>query len=113
MNLSIKQKPITILGSTGSIGTQTLDIVTHHPEKFRVVGLAAGRNISLLTEQIHKFQPEIVAISDDSRLSDLKDAIADLTNPPKILIGASGIAEVARYGDAETVVTGIVGCAGL
>ena len=54
MNLSIKQKPITILGSTGSIGTQTLDIVTHHPDKFRVVGLAAGRNIKLLAEQIQK-----------------------------------------------------------
>ncbi len=113
MNLSVKQKPITILGSTGSIGTQTLDIVTDHPDKFRVVGLAAGRNITLLTEQIRKFRPEIVAISHEDRLPELQDAIAELTNPPQILVGASGVAEVARYGDAETVVTGIVGCAGL
>lgn len=113
MNLSLKQKPITILGSTGSIGTQTLDIVTHNPDKFRVVGLAAGRNITLLAEQIRKFQPEIVAISHEDRLTELQEAIADLTNPPQILVGASGVAEVARYGDAETVVTGIVGCAGL
>ena len=113
MNLSVKQKPITILGATGSIGTQTLDIVTHHPDKFRVVGLAAGRNITLLAEQIRKFQPEIVAISHEDKLPELQDAIADLSNPPQILVGASGVAEVARYGDAETVVTGIVGCAGL
>ena len=114
MTLSTKQKPITILGSTGSIGTQTLDIVTHHPDKFRVVGLAAGRNITLLAEQIRKFQPEIVATSHEDKLPELQNAIADLPNPPKILVGgAVGVAEVARYGDAETVVTGIVGCAGL
>ncbi len=113
MTLSIKQKAITILGSTGSIGTQTLDIVAHHPDKFRIIGLAAGRNIKLLAEQIRKFQPEIVAISHEDKLSELRNAIADLTNPPKILVGAVGVADVARYGDAETVVTGIVGCAGL
>ena len=113
MTLSIKQKAITILGSTGSIGTQTLDIVTDHPDKFRVVGLAAGRNITLLAAQIRKFQPEIVAISDEDKLAELQNAIADLSNPPQILVGSSGVAEVARYGDAETVVTGIVGCAGL
>ena len=106
-------KAISILGSTGSIGTQTLDIVTHHPDQFRVVGLAAGRNISLLAEQIRQFQPEIVATSYPEKLSALKDAIADLPNPPQILTGAEGVAEVARYGDAQSVVTGIVGCAGL
>ena len=113
MTLSRKPKPITILGSTGSIGTQTLDIVTHHPDKFRIVGLTAGRNITLLVQQIRQFQPQIVAISHEDNLPDLQDAIADLPNPPKILVGAAGVAEVARYGDAETVVTGIVGCAGL
>ncbi len=113
MSKSIKQKAITILGSTGSIGTQTLDIVTDHPDKFRVVGLAAGRNIKLLAEQIRKFQPEIVATSYKDKLPELQDAIANLPNPPKILAGGEGVAEVARYGDAESVVTGIVGCAGL
>ncbi len=113
MSESIKQKAITILGSTGSIGTQTLDIVTHHPDKFRVVGLAAGGNIKLLAEQIRTFKPEIVATSYEDKLPELQDAIADIPNPPKILIGAEGVAEVARYGDAESVVTGIVGCAGL
>ncbi|GAB4224944.1 MAG: 1-deoxy-D-xylulose-5-phosphate reductoisomerase [Stanieria sp.] len=106
-------KAITILGSTGSIGTQTLDIVAHHPDQFRVVGLAAGRNIPLLVEQIRQFEPEIVATSCTEKLPELQDAIASLPNPPQILAGAEGVVEVARYGDAESVVTGIVGCAGL
>ncbi|MCC0176354.1 1-deoxy-D-xylulose-5-phosphate reductoisomerase [Waterburya agarophytonicola K14] len=106
-------KAITILGSTGSIGTQTLDIVTHNPDKFRVVGLAAGSNINLLAEQIRTFKPEIVALGNEKKLAELKDTIASIPNPPEILIGQEGICEVARYGDAESVVTGIVGCAGL
>ncbi len=106
-------KRISILGSTGSIGTQTLDIVTQYPEQFQVVGLSAGNNIQLLSEQIRTFRPEIVAIKDESRLHDLKNAIADLDYQPELATGENGIVEVARYGDAESVVTGIVGCAGL
>lgn len=106
-------KAITLLGSTGSIGTQTLDIVTHHPDQFRIVGLAAGRNVTLLAEQVRQFQPEIVAIWDETQLPKLKAAIADITPEPIILAGESGVVEVARYGDSEAVVTGIVGCAGL
>ena len=108
-----KQKAITILGSTGSIGTQTLDIVSHHPDKFRVVGLAAGSNVNLLAEQIRTYKPEIVALGNKHKLPELTDAIASLSYQPKLLVGADGICEVAGYGDAETVVTGIVGCAGL
>jgi 1-deoxy-D-xylulose-5-phosphate reductoisomerase len=106
-------KAITLLGSTGSIGTQTLDIVEHHPEQFRLVGIATGRNVELLAQQVEKFRPEIVAIQDESRLGDLTQAIAHLDPQPKIVAGESGVAEVAAYGDAEAVVTGIVGCAGL
>ncbi len=106
-------KAITILGSTGSIGTQTLDIVTDNPDKFRVVGLAAGSNVALLAKQIDKFQPEIVALGNEKKLAQLKEAIAFLPNKPQILVGQEGICEVARYGDAQSVVTGIVGCAGL
>ncbi|MGL6341519.1 MAG: 1-deoxy-D-xylulose-5-phosphate reductoisomerase [Waterburya sp.] len=106
-------KAITILGSTGSIGTQTLDIVTHNPDKFRVIGLAAGSNVELLAAQIREFQPEIVALGDESKLAELQQAIASCPRQPQILVGQEGICEVARYGDAESVVTGIVGCAGL
>lgn len=106
-------KAITLLGSTGSIGTQTLDIVTHHPDTFRVVGLTAGRNVELLVHQVCEFSPEIVAIADETKLPELKQAIAHLDPQPIVLGGSDSIVEVARYGDAEVVVTGIVGCAGL
>ncbi|MDF0556335.1 1-deoxy-D-xylulose-5-phosphate reductoisomerase [Kamptonema sp. UHCC 0994] len=106
-------KAITLLGSTGSIGTQTLDIVAQYPDQFRIVGLAAGRNVTLLAKQIRQFRPEIVAISDVDKLPELKEAIADLDPQPILLAGETGIVEVAKYGDAQAVVTGIVGCAGL
>jgi 1-deoxy-D-xylulose-5-phosphate reductoisomerase len=106
-------KAITLLGSTGSIGTQTLDIVAQYPDQFRIVGLAAGRNITLLAQQIRQFRPQIVAISDSSQLSELKTAISDIEPQPILLTGDAGVVEVARYGDSEAVVTGIVGCAGL
>ncbi|BFM38645.1 1-deoxy-D-xylulose-5-phosphate reductoisomerase [Synechocystis sp. LKSZ1] len=106
-------KRISILGSTGSIGTQTLDIVAQYPDQFQVVGLAAGSNLTLLVSQIRQFRPEIVAIRQESLLEALKIAIADLDPQPILLAGEAGIVEVARYGDAQSVVTGIVGCAGL
>lgn len=106
-------KAITLLGSTGSIGTQTLDIVAEYPEQFRIVGLTAGRNITLLAQQIRTFLPSIVAISNPDQLSELKALITDINPQPILLAGDEGIIEVARYGDSEAVVTGIVGCAGL
>ena len=106
-------KAITLLGSTGSIGTQTLDIVSQSPDQFRIVGMAAGRNVELFAQQIRAFRPQIVAICDESKLEELKAAIADLTPQPIILSGDEGVVEVAQYGDSEVVVTGIVGCAGL
>jgi 1-deoxy-D-xylulose-5-phosphate reductoisomerase len=106
-------KAITLLGSTGSIGTQTLDIVGQYPDQFRIVGLAAGRNVELLAKQIRQFRPQIAAICDPALLPQVQGAIADLSPQPVLLAGDEGVVEVARYGDAEAVVTGIVGCAGL
>ena len=106
-------KAITLLGSTGSIGTQTLDIVAQYPDRFRIVGLAAGRNIQMLAQQIRQFRPAIAAICQEEKLPELKSAIADLDPQPILVAGEAGMIEVASYGDAETVVTGIVGCAGL
>ena len=106
-------KAITLLGSTGSIGTQTLDILQSHPEDFRLVGIAAGNNVELLAQQVRQFKPEIVAICNESKLAALKAAIADIAPQPQLLAGHEGVVEVARYGDAEAVITGIVGCAGL
>ena len=106
-------KKITVLGSTGSIGTQTLDIARQYPDQFQVVGLAAGNNIEMLLEQIQRFRPEIVAICNKNQYSLLKEAVASLDDAPIVLAGEEGVVEVARFGDAESVVTGIVGCAGL
>lgn len=106
-------KAITLVGSTGSIGTQTLDIVTQYPDQFRIVGLAAGSNVEMLAAQIRQFRPEIAAICSEDKLPALKEAIIDLDPQPILLAGEAGVIEVARYGDSQTVVTGIVGCAGL
>ncbi len=113
VNSSIIVKAITLLGSTGSIGTQTLDIVSEHPDKFRIVGLAAGRNVELFAAQIRQFRPQIAAISSADKLQELEEAIKDIYPQPILLSGEAGVVEVARYGDSHTVVTGIVGCAGL
>ncbi|MBD1907247.1 1-deoxy-D-xylulose-5-phosphate reductoisomerase [Funiculus sociatus GB2-A5] len=106
-------KAIALLGSTGSIGTQTLDIVAQYPDQFRIVGLAAGRNVEMLAAQIRQFRPSIAAICEEEKLSELKEAIKDLDPQPVLLAGQAGVIEVARYSDAQIVVTGIVGCAGL
>lgn len=106
-------KAINLLGSTGSIGTQTLDIVSQYPDQFRIVGLAARSNVEMLASQIRQFRPEIVAICLSEKLPELKEAIRDVDPQPILVAGDAGVAEVARYGDADIVVTGIVGCAGL
>eukprot|EP00929_Paragymnodinium_shiwhaense_P079539 TRINITY_DN4143_c0_g1_i1.p2 TRINITY_DN4143_c0_g1~~TRINITY_DN4143_c0_g1_i1.p2 ORF type:complete len:524 (+),score=159.39 TRINITY_DN4143_c0_g1_i1:89-1660(+) len=108
-------KAITILGSTGSIGTQTLDICRSHAGMFKPIGLAAGRNVKLLLEQVKEFQPKIVAC-DDSVLEELKAGVAALGisgYDPKLVSGPQGQIDVAVFAEAQTVVTGIVGCAGL
>ena len=104
-----------MLGSTGSIGTQTLEIVSELPYKFKVVALSAGRNIDLLTEQVNQHKPEVIAIEDENLLTDLKNNINNLgiSNPPIVLGGREAINSVAAWDSADTVITGIVGCAGL
>ncbi|KAK9198033.1 hypothetical protein WN944_013216 [Citrus x changshan-huyou] len=107
------RKPITVLGSTGSIGTQTLDIIAEHEDKFRVVALAAGSNVTLLADQVKRFKPQLVAIRNESLVDELKEALANVEEKPEIMTGEQGVIEAARHPDAATVVTGIVGCAGL
>ncbi|KAI5059906.1 hypothetical protein GOP47_0024326 [Adiantum capillus-veneris] len=106
-------KPLSLIGSTGSIGTQTLDIVAEHPDKFRIVALAAGSNVTLLADQVRRFKPSLVAIKNVSLVPEIREAIADLDHKPEIVAGDEGIVEVARHPEAVSVVTGIVGCAGL
>mmetsp|Transcript_33091 Transcript_33091/g.105455 ORF Transcript_33091/g.105455 Transcript_33091/m.105455 type:complete len:470 (-) Transcript_33091:400-1809(-) len=106
-------KPISLIGSTGSIGTQTLDIVEENPDKFTVVALAAGGNIELLAEQTKKFRPQMVAVGNESKAAAFRELIKDLDYKPEVVEGMDGLVEVAKHKDAQSVVTGIVGCAGL
>lgn len=112
-------KAISVLGSTGSIGTQTLEIVEDFPDQFRVVALSAGRNLSLLVSQIQRHRPDVVALADPALLAELKDRLMALpadTRPeplPHLVGGPEGLDLVASWDSADLVVTGIVGCAGL
>jgi 1-deoxy-D-xylulose-5-phosphate reductoisomerase len=104
-------KSIVILGSTGSIGTNTLDIVERFPDEFRVVGLTAGNNDEMLAEQIRRFQPQAVAMSTEAAAIRLRERCSGL--PTEIVSGQEGLARVASLPDAELVVSAIVGGAGL
>lgn len=105
---------ISLLGSTGSIGTQTLDIVREAPNNFSISALTAGSNVDLLVEQAREFSPEMVCIRDDSLLSDLRQKLDEAgCNNVHAVSGAQGVVDAASATDADVVVTGIVGCAGL
>lgn len=107
------KKRIALLGSTGSIGTQTLDIVRAAPDLFSVSTLAAGNNVDLVVEQAAEFQPEIVSVGDAARLPELREKLAAAGCKARAVAGADGIVSCAAETDSEVVVTGIVGCAGL
>jgi 1-deoxy-D-xylulose-5-phosphate reductoisomerase len=104
-------KKISILGSTGSIGTQTLDVISQHPDKFRVVALAAGKNIDLLKEQILKFRPLAVSVEDEKSASMLASQIS--TSQTQILYGQDGAETLAQMNEADLVVSAMVGASGL
>lgn len=103
-------KKISILGSTGSIGTQTLDIVRANDD-LKVVAIAAGSNIVALEKQIREFHPEFVCVYNEEAAGKLKTAVAD-TNV-KIATGMEGLIEAATYDSAEIVVTAFVGMIGI
>jgi 1-deoxy-D-xylulose-5-phosphate reductoisomerase len=104
---------ITLLGSTGSIGTQTLDLVAQYPERFRVVGLTSYSNVTLLAEQVRRFRPQIVAIGREELLPELRSLLSGLQPLPELVAGMEGLCQVAAHPEAQRVVAGIVGCAGL
>ena len=104
-------KRIAILGATGSIGTQTLDVIREHRDKYEAYALTAGRNADLLIAQAREFQPEVVVIADETLYDKVNTALADL--PIKVWTGAEALCDVARLGDVDIVVTAMVGFAGL
>lgn len=106
-------KSISILGSTGSIGVNTLKVVEHLKDEFRVVALGAGGNVEVLAEQVKKFQPELVAVKDENCAEELLRQISDSQLPiPKIVVGENGLVEVATHEEAEIIVSATVGAVG-
>ena len=105
-------KKVTILGSTGSIGVSALDVIEKNPDRFQVVALAAGRNITLLHKQIEKFRPEIVAVADYKRACKLRDLLPAKLKI-KIVGDKEGLNEFASFSAANIVISAISGAAGL
>lgn len=104
-------KNLTIIGSTGSIGTQTLDIVRRHPDRFCAKVLTAGTNADLLIKQAREFCPEAVVIADEKQYKPVKEALIDI--PVQVLTGSEALCEAATWPQVDTVVTALVGFAGL
>lgn len=103
---------LTVLGSTGSIGTNTLDVVRQNPDRFRIFALVAGRNINLLAEQIQEFRPKVVVVQESSDVDRLRALLPNSGNPD-ILSGPAAYIQVAIAPEADTVMSSIVGVAGL
>lgn len=104
-------KKISLLGSTGSIGTNVLDVIERNPEKFQILGMSAGSNVDLFAKQIRKFKPRVVALFDTKKIPTLKERIADLDI--EILSGEEGTIAVATLPEVDVVVSGVMGSAGL
>ncbi|HJX70455.1 MAG TPA: 1-deoxy-D-xylulose-5-phosphate reductoisomerase [Bacteroidales bacterium] len=105
------KKRIAVLGSTGSIGRQTLEVIGNHPGEFELVAITAGKNIDLLIEQALKYLPQYVVIADEKKYRDVHDALS--AKPIEVMTGSKSLAEVAGQSNADMVVTAMVGYAGL
>ena len=105
------KKQIAILGSTGSIGTQALEVIDENPDLFEVYALTANNNDKLLVEQARKYHPEIVVIANKEKYAYVKEALEDL--PMKVFSGSESISDVAEMGPIDIVLTAMVGYSGL
>lgn len=105
------KRNIAILGSTGSIGTQALDVVRENPDHFEIYALTANENIDLLIKQAREFSPEVVVIANENKYTQLKDALQDL--PIKVWAGSDSIAQVVQSEPIDMVLTAMVGYSGL
>jgi 1-deoxy-D-xylulose-5-phosphate reductoisomerase len=105
-------RTLCILGSTGSVGTQALDVVRRHPDRFRVVGLAAGTNHDLLVGQVREFMPPLVAIADDESAAEMKARLGSLRGV-ELAVGPDATEALARDSEADLVLNAMVGAIGL
>ena len=107
----IKKKRIAILGSTGSIGTQALEVIAEHPDLYEVYALTANNRVELLIEQARRFMPDAVVVANEAKYQQLKEALEDL--PIKVYAGADALCEVVEAGPVDMVLAAMVGYAGL
>ena len=107
----MKKKRLAILGSTGSIGTQTLEVVAANPDRFEVFALTANNNVQLLVEQAKRFQPTIVVVANESHYEALRDALSN--EDIQVYAGQQSVADVAAMPSVDVVLTAMVGYAGL
>ncbi len=108
----MSEKKIAVLGSTGSIGTQTLEVVRQNPGKLKVTALSAGKNTTLMEKQIREFKPQLAVMGDEDAAADLRSRIADLDGI-KVLSGMEGNLEMASDPGSDVLVTAIVGMIGI
>lgn len=104
---------ISVLGSTGSIGISTLDVIAQHPERYRAVGLAANTDVEGLFQQCERFQPTVVAMADQASAAELAKRLGSIGSSIEVLAGEAGVIAIAELTDAEMVMAAIVGAAGL
>jgi len=104
---------VSVLGSTGSIGISTLDVIAQHPERYRAVGLAANTDVEGLFKQCERFQPAVVAMADEASATELAKRLASIGSSIEVLAGEAGVIAIAEMADAEMVMAAIVGAAGL
>ncbi len=104
-------KKISLLGSTGSIGVNTLDVIERYPENFQICALSAGSNVELFARQIRKFKSALAALFDSTKVDALKELVGDLD--VEIVSGPEGSVSAASFPEADLVVSGVVGSAGL
>lgn len=105
------KKQIAILGSTGSIGTQALQVIEEQSDRYEVYAITANNRVEQLIEQARKFNPEVVVIANEAKYEQLKEALADL--PMKVYAGAQALCDVVQAGPVDMVLTAMVGFAGL
>ncbi|HDR1061647.1 1-deoxy-D-xylulose-5-phosphate reductoisomerase [Pasteurella multocida] len=113
MSISYFMKKIVILGSTGSIGTSTLSVITHNPDKYQVFALVGGRNVELMFQECLAFQPSFAALDDDVAAKMLAEKLKAHQSKTIVLAGQQAICELAAHPEADMVMAAIVGAAGL
>jgi len=104
---------VAVLGSTGSIGENTLDVLARHPDRFRVVALAANKSAAKLAQQVIQWRPDYAVLADESAVDELKERLARAGVSTRVLGGESGLVEIATLPEAQYVMAAIVGAAGL